>query len=397
MTRPFEGIRVIDMTHVLAGPFSTYQLGLLGAEVVKVETPEVGEMMRSAGADRALRDERMGTLFLNQNANKRSLTLNLKAEQGREVLKRLVANSDVLVENYRAGAMADLGLGYEDMTAINPRLIYCSMSGFGQEGPKGRHTAYDNIIQAASGVMDLTGTAAATPLKVGAPLIDYGTGTTAAFAMASALFQRERTGVGQQIDCSMLDTMVVFMGNHVVNYLYDGTLPKLTGNDDEHLASNSCYETADGLLMLGAYTAGQNRRMWVALDRPDLAEISDADTRAEKRDMLAAELGKILATRTAEAWEDFFNDLALPAARVATLPEGLAREQLKHRAVLHRFDDLPWAENSVTVPVAGFQYHHDGPRVTAPPPRLGADTDAILTDLAFEPDEIAAMHRDGVV
>jgi crotonobetainyl-CoA:carnitine CoA-transferase CaiB-like acyl-CoA transferase len=200
MTRPFEGIRIIDVTHVLAGPFAAYQLAVLGAEVIKVEHPDDPDQTRDSGTDRELNRRGMGTSYLTQNSNKRSITLDLKTEPGRDILKRLVQRADIMVENYRPGAFAALGLGYEVMSEINPRLIYCSISAFGQDGPRGNQTAYDHVIQATSGLMATTGTAEVNPIKFGSPAVDYATGTMGAFALASALFQRERTGRGQRID-----------------------------------------------------------------------------------------------------------------------------------------------------------------------------------------------------
>ena len=230
MTRPFEGIRIIDITHVLAGPFAAYQLAVLGAEVIKVEDPNDPDQTRGTGTDRELNRRRMGTGFLTQASNKRAITLNLKSEAGRGILKRLVAGADVMVENYRPGAFAALGLGYETMSALNPRLIYCSISAFGQDGPRGDQTAYDHVIQATSGLMATTGTEEVHPIKFGSPAVDYATGTMAAFALASALFQRERTGRGQRIDLAMLDVAMILMSSHLTGYLRNGTEPKPSGN-----------------------------------------------------------------------------------------------------------------------------------------------------------------------
>jgi len=219
MTRPFEGIRVIDVTHVLAGPFATYQLAVLGADVIKVEHPDEPDQSRGSGTDKALNRRNMGTSFLTQASNKRAITLDLKTQADRDILKRLVATADVFVENYRPGAFEALGLGYDALSAINPRLIYASFSAFGQHGPRGRQTAYDHVIQASSGIMAMTGTKDVHPVKFGAPAIDYATGMTGAFALASALFQRERTGRGQRIDMAMLDVAMILMSSHLTGYL----------------------------------------------------------------------------------------------------------------------------------------------------------------------------------
>src|SRR5256712_11769855 len=200
---PFEGIKIVDVTHVLAGPFAAYQLALLGADVIKVEHPRDYDQSRDSGSDRALNGQQMGTGYLTQGSNKRAITLNLKHEKGREILKRLVTSADVLVENWRSGAFPALGLGYNDLRPLNPRLIYCSMTAFGQEGPRGPQTAYDQLIQATSGMMATTGTPDVNPIKTGAPVIDYATGTMSAFAISAALFQRQRTGRGQHIRSSI--------------------------------------------------------------------------------------------------------------------------------------------------------------------------------------------------
>jgi crotonobetainyl-CoA:carnitine CoA-transferase CaiB-like acyl-CoA transferase len=394
--RPFEGVRVLDLTHVLAGPFCTYQLALLGADTIKIEEPGEGDVARQTGADRTLNRRLMGTGYLTQNANKRCLTLDLGDPRGRDVLKRLVAGADVLVENYRTGAMAARGLGYDDLRAVNPRLIYCSMTAFGQEGPKAEHNAYDCVIQAISGLMGTTGLPTTSPLKTGAPVIDYASGLSAAFAVSSALFQRERTGQGQRIDCAMLDTALMLMSSMVTGYLWSGVPPKRRGNDLEY-AGVSAYETKDGILMLGSFRKGQHRRLWQALGRPDLAELSSVADQEEHREQLAAALREIMVTRTAEEWERFLTGIQVPAARVRTLAEALDLDQIAHRGLLHRFEGVPAVEKPLTVPVAAFRFAHGGPRADTPPRQLGADTDLVLGELGLTPDEILALRRDRVV
>jgi crotonobetainyl-CoA:carnitine CoA-transferase CaiB-like acyl-CoA transferase len=269
MARPFEGIRVIDVTHVLAGPFATYQLAVLGADVIKVEHPDDPDQSRGGGTDKALNRAQLGTSFLAQGSNKRAITLDLKTEHDRDILKKLVATADVFVENYRPGALAALGLGYEALSAINPRLIYASFSAFGGTGPQRQRTAYDHVIQATSGIMAMTGTKDVNPVMFGAPAIDYATGTTGAFALSAALFQRERSGRGQRIDMAMLDVAMILMSSHLAGYLRNGTHPKPHGNRHAH-ATNGAYETKDGLLMVGASNLRQQRRLWTVLERPDL-------------------------------------------------------------------------------------------------------------------------------
>src|SRR6516162_548700 len=260
MTRPFEGIRVIDVTHVLAGPFATYQLAVLGADVIKVEHPDEPDQSRGGGTDRMLNRRNMGTSFLTQASNKRSITLDLKRDADRDILKKLVTTADAFVENYRPGAFEALGLGYEALSAINPRLIYASFSAFGQRGPRAEQTAYDHVIQATSGIMAMTGTEDVHPVKFGSPAIDYATGMTGAFALACALYQRERTGRGQRIDMAMLDVAMILMSSHLTGYLRNGVHPKPHGNHHPH-ATNGAFETKDGLVMLGASNLRQQRRV----------------------------------------------------------------------------------------------------------------------------------------
>src|SRR5579864_4711227 len=343
MTRPFEGIRIIDITHVLAGPFAAYQLAVLGAEVIKIEHPDDPDQSRTSGTDRTLNRSQMGTSFLTQASNKRSITLDLKDARGREVLQRLVAQADVLVENFRPGAFEALGLGYDAMAAINPRLVYCSISAFGQDGPRREQTAYDHVIQATSGLMAMTGTEEVHPIKFGAPAVDYATGTMAAFALASALFQRERTGRGQRIDLAMLDVAMILMSSHLTGYLWNGREPKPHGNK-QPFATNSAYEARDGLLMIGASNLGQQRRLWTVLERPDMAK-DDNEAREADRDREAALLADIIKTRTADEWERFFQARHVPAARVRSMAEALADPHLECRRIVHRHANAPGVDS----------------------------------------------------
>src|SRR6201995_3667922 len=317
MQRPFEGIRIIDITHVLAGPFAAYQLGLMGADVIKVEHPDDPDQSRDSGSDNDLNHANMGTGFLTQGSNKRAITLNLKTEEGREILKKLVATADVLVENYRPGAFEALGLGYEDLKKINPKLIYASFSAFGQGGPKRERTAYDHVIQSTSGIMAMTGTPEANPIKIGAPAIDYATGTMGAYALSAALFQRERTGQGQRVDMAMLDVAIILMASHVTGYLRNGKHPKPSGNQMPH-ATSMAYKTADGTLMIGASNLRQQKRLWTVLERPDLIKRTN-DERDVDHEREVQALTGIMANRTASEWEEFLQERHIPASRVRSM------------------------------------------------------------------------------
>src|SRR6187455_2323889 len=333
--RPFEGIRVIDVTHVLAGPFAAYQLAILGADVIKVEHPDDPDQSRGAGTDKELNRRNMGTAFLTQASNKRSITLDLKQARDRDILKKLVATADVFVENYRPGAFEALGLGYDALAKINPRLIYASFSAFGQTGPRGGQTAYDHVIQATSGIMAMTGTADVHPVKLGAPAIDYATGMTGAFALSAALYQRERTGKGQRIDMAMLDVAMILMSSHLTGYLRNGVHPKPSGNRHPH-ATNGAFATKDGtLVMLGASNVRQQKRLWVALGRPEMAKKTNDERDADHAREIT-ELEEIMLTRTADEWEEFLQARHVPAARVRTMGEAIADPQLASRGIIHR-------------------------------------------------------------
>jgi crotonobetainyl-CoA:carnitine CoA-transferase CaiB-like acyl-CoA transferase len=379
MTRPFEGIRVIDITHVLAGPFAAYQLAVLGADVIKVEHPDDPDQSRAAGTDKELNRRNMGTAFLTQGSNKRSITLDLKQEKDREILKKLVATADVFVENYRPGAFEALGLGYEALAAINPRLIYASFSAFGQHGPRGPQTAYDHVIQATSGIMAMTGTKEVNPIKFGSPAVDYATGMTGAFALSAALFQRERTGKGQRIDMAMLDVAMILMSSHLTGYLRNGVHPKPHGNRHPY-ATNGAFVSKDGLIMLGASNLRQQARLWKVLGRPDMVKKSN-DERDADHARETAVLEEIMLTRTADEWEEFLQANHVPAARVRTMGEALADPQLKSRGIIHRHEDGPCIEGGFGVPLAAFTFAHGGPQIDSAPPTLGQHNDEIFGEL----------------
>jgi crotonobetainyl-CoA:carnitine CoA-transferase CaiB-like acyl-CoA transferase len=394
--RPFEGIKVLDLTHVLAGPFATYQLALLGADVIKIEPPDDPDQTRSIGADKELNRINMGTFYLAQSSNKRSITLNIKAEQGRAILKRLAALADVMVENYRPGALKALGVGADEMMALNPRLIYASMSAYGQEGPRGIQTGYDMNIQASSGIMAMTGTETVAPLMLGPSAVDYASGTTGAFALASALFQRERTGKGQRIDLAMVDVAMILMGSHLSSYLRNGSLPKPRGNRHE-MATNGGYQTKDGYLVLGASNLRQAKRLWMALGRPEFIKPTMQERR-DNREPEAKALAEILMTRTAAEWEEFFQANHVPAARVRTLAEAVADPQTSTRNVVHRTESAPGIAGKFGVPVAAFKFvRGGGPQVDTPPPQMGQDTDAVLGGLGYSKTEIADLRAAGVI
>ncbi|MBX3540874.1 MAG: CoA transferase [Chelatococcus sp.] len=387
MTRAFAGIRVIDLTHVLAGPFATYQLAVLGADVIKIEHPERPDQVRETGTDPALGQVLMGTNYLSQGSNKRSLTLDLTQPAGREVLARLLATADVLVENYRAGALEALGFGYEAAIALKPDLVYCSITGFGQTGPKRAYTAYDGIVQASSGLMSVTGTPEVTPLKVGAPVIDYAAGTTAALAISAALHARARTGEPQFVDVSMQDVALMLMSSNITGLSASGQMLSTPRGNDFVTAEGSCYRTRDGMIMIAALNRRQQERLWGAVGRPDLGPTPEDATQtaspacdAERRKVLA----ETFAGAGAQEWEQRLNAAGVPAARVGTVAEALASEQVATRPSLtHVHPNLFGDDRDITVPVAGFGFARGGPSIDNAPPAMGADSLSILEELGY--------------
>ena len=395
--RPFEGIKIIDVTHVLAGPFAAYQLALLGADVIKVEDPNECDQSREGGTDHALAEQKMGLQFATQASNKRAITVNLKTKKGQEIIKRMVKDADIFVENYRAGAFAKLGLGYKELSAINPKLIYCSMTAFGQEGPRGHMTAYDHAIQSTSGMMRTTGTPEVNPIKVGSPVIDYAVGTMNAFALSAALFQRERTGKGQYIDSAMMDVAMMLMGSHLTNYLYTGKEPTPKGNRMEH-ASSQGYMASDSLIMIAASNKGQHERLFNALGRPDIAKQSSHKERREHYAEQTKIVEDIIATKPAQEWEDFLQSKHVPATRTRKISESIKDPQLQTRNLLHTHKNAPgYGGKDLTVPVMAFKFAHGGPEVTSPPPGFGQHNDEVLGQLGYSADDIKVMRSEGVI
>ncbi len=400
MSKALDGIRVLDLTNVLAGPLCAYQLALLGAEVIKVETPRSGDLARQLGNDAGLNASLMGASFLAQNGGKRSVTVDLKTVQGKEVLRRLVARADVLIENFRPGVMARLSLSHEDLRAINPSLVYCAISGFGQQGPLSAAPAYDQIIQGLSGMMSITGDATSAPLRAGYPVADTISGITGAFAIAAALVRRQRTGEGGFIDVSMLDSALVTMGWVVSNYLIAGTEPEPHGNSNFTAAPSGTFRTGEGLINIAANKQEQFEALAGVIGREALISdprFAEREGRKKNRAALTAEIEAALAARPAIEWEQLLSAIDVPAGRVASVPDALASPQIAARGLLQTFADAPGVGRDVTVARAGFKLSGGDPVAAMPPPRLGQHTQAILAELGYTAGEIEELRKAGAV
>jgi len=395
MPKALEGIRVLDLTHVLAGPFAGYQLAVMGAEVIKIEAPDEPDQARFQGSDHGLNDEGMGTAFLAQAANKQSLTLNLKTEAGREVLRELVMTADVLIENYRPGALDALGLGYAELSALKPELVYCSISAFGSTGPKRELTAYDGVIQAYSGMMAMTGEAGSDPVKCGAPVVDYATGTTAAAAILAALFYRKNSGRGQFVEVAMSDVALILCSSHVTGYLWNGSHPEQKGNRYP-FATIGCYHAEDAPLVISASNLRQQKRLWEALGRGDLVKANNR----ERLRGYAAEfeaLEAIIATRTAAHWEQALRAAGVPVSRVQRMESMLEDEHVNSRGVLHRFSNEPGPLKGLIVPTAAFRLSACEVGVGALPQAAGAQNESILGGLGYSDGDLRRFKSEGVI
>lgn len=394
-----SGIRVLDLTNVLAGPFCCHQLAHLGADVIKVEMPGRGDLARQLGADPELNENLMGVSFLAQNAGKRSITLNLKDKRGREIFKRLVATADVVVENFRPGVMDRLGIGWGVLRERKPDLVYCAISGFGQDGPMRDLPAYDQIIQGVSGVMSITGDSDTAPYRVGYPICDTIGGMTAAFAICAALQGRARNG-GSFIDVSMLEATLATMGWVVSNWLIAGVEPRPQGNENVTSAPSGTFRAADGPLNIAANKQEQWEALCDLLERPDLLNHPDYRTREDrKRNRLAlrADLEQTLRTRPAGKWAGDLNRVGVPAGAVLSVPDILAHPQIRDRGMIATFDAVPGAGRDIQVVRTGVKMNGAPPAVGNPPARLGEHNYEIYRELGLSDKEIGQLEADSVV
>ncbi|MBH69249.1 MAG: CoA transferase [Rhodospirillaceae bacterium] len=382
MFQPLKDIRIIDLTQVLAGPYATYQLALLGADVIKVEPPTTGDWTREGTSPKGLENQNMGTAYLTQNANKKSITLDLKNEADIQTLHDLIKTADIFVENFRPGTAKRLGLSYKDIKKINSNIIYCSISAYGQDGPIGNRPAYDHIVQGMCGIMRTTGTAITEPNKVGAPYIDYATGLNGAFAIVSALLEVKRTGKGIQLDVAMLDTSILLMSSLVTNHLNNGWKPVASGNEAwSQSPSSGTFETKAGMLLIAANNERQFKNLCTALELQDLLEDVRFKT-LEKRNNNKNELRRLIEQRvimeTADYWENKLNSHAVPSTRVRSLDEVLSEPQIKKRKITGKLK-VPGATKEIHMPALGFKANGQAITPRSPPPRLGEHNSNVLT------------------
>ena len=399
MPQAFEGIRIIDFTQVLAGPFAVMQLGLLGAEVIKIEHPIGGDQTRGLMTNRE--NQGMSPSFLATNPNKKGLTLNLKSAEAVEIAKALVKSADVVVENFKAGTMDKLGLGYEVLKEIKNDLIYCSISGYGQVGPKAGEAAYDGAIQAASGMMSQNGHPETGPTRTAYMPVDMATALNAAFTISAALFRRSETGLGQRIDVSMMDTAIVLQAAQYSNFLNQGDLLGLLGNTSPtRQPTANVFAASDGLIQVIALRQPQVKKLFDAIGASEqlkLDKFATPDARVKHSKEVAELVGTALKLKSKKYWLNILAPLGVPVSEIRGLPEVIQDPQLEHREVFESFPSPTEDNSEITIVKAGYMLDEDGPKISSLPPLLGQHTDNILTSMGYNEANIADLKQRGIV
>jgi len=397
VTRPFEGIKILDFTQVLAGPYASYQLALLGAEIIKVERRE-GEDMRRTPLSREWAERGLAPGWQAINGNKKSLTLDLARPEAIAIVKKLAVEADVVMENFRPGVMDKLGIGYAVLSEINPKLIYCAISGFGQTGPERASPGYDGKIQALSGIMAITGHEETGPTRAGFAVCDVLTGSTAAFGVSSALFQRSRTGKGQLVDVSMLEATLAFLAGQVADYSVAGHRQKLSGNQAvSRKPTANLFKAGEGYLLLAVNNEKQYIALMTALGRDGTfgdPRFADWFSRQENEPALRAIIEGALAARSARDWEKILEAAGAPCASIWAIEEVIDHPQIAARGALQEID-TPYGR--LRFAGSGFRLAHGGGRLDTMAPALGAHTDEVLGALGFDASAIADLRAREVI
>jgi len=406
MPQPLSHIRVLDLTRVLAGPWAAQNLADLGAEVIKIERPGTGDDTRSWGPpwrrDSEGNEMRDSAYFLSVNRGKKSVTLDISRPEGQRIARSLAAKSDVLIENYKVGALARYGLGYEEIRAINPGIIYCSVTGYGQNGPLASRPGYDFVFQGMGGLMSITGERddqpGGGPMKVSIAVTDVLAGMYASLAITAALTHRQSSGVGQHIDTALLDTIVAFGANQILSYWYSGNVPARVGNAHPNIVPYEAFPTLDGHIILAIGNDGQYATFCKVVGRPDLA--TDPRFRANpdrvmNRAILVPIVREIMATRTKQQWIETLEAAGVPCGPINNYAEVFENEQVRHRGLRV---DIPHPIGPVPTVASPMRFSETPVEYKLPPPRLGEHTRNVLSDvLGMNDQELDALSAQGVI
>ncbi len=401
MTRAFDGVRVVDFTQVLSGPVATGNLAQLGADIIKIELQGTGDQTRNLMAEGEWALAGLGPVFMGFNCGKRSIALDLKNDEAKKVVYRMIESADVVAENFKPGVMERLGFGYEDVKAIKPDIVYCSISGFGQNGPASSAGAYDGAIQAVSGLMSLTGTPEAGPIRIAFPVADMTTGLTASFAIATALYRRLATGKGQHLDVAMTDSVMSLISFAINRYLLNGSVPELLGNRSATMQTTTdVYETADGFINISVFADYMIPALCRGLGHPEWAEeerFKTEQARIDNRLEIFDELKALIITKPTAHWQETLRAEGVPMAPVLTVPEAIEQEQVGHRNILMTLPAPKGMEGEITIPGLGFMASEGTPTMERPPPLLGQHTEEILSEFGYGAAEITALRDCGAI
>lgn len=394
MNGPLEGIRVLDLSRHLAGPFAAMTLGDLGADVIKVETPGSGDDTRRFPPYW----NGVSTYYLSTNRNKRGITLNLKTPEGQEIARKLAARSDILIENFRPGTMERFGLGYEQLKEINPRLIYAAVSAFGSDGPDKDKAGVDLLMQAATGLMSITGEAGRPPVRAGTSLIDLTAGANAVQGVLAALYFRERSGQGQRVEVSLLGAGVSWLTYHATAYFATGQVPERLGSYHNAVAPYGAYPTSDGFLVVAVATDALWRRFCAALGLDDIVDdprFASNPDRLAHRDELDAILNPVLTGKTADEWTEILTSAGVACGPVNTLDKVLSMPQVLHDELVVEIPrhDIP------DFKMAGLAIKLKGTpgTIRMPPPDLGEHNEEVLGELGYTVADIRRLRESEVI
>jgi crotonobetainyl-CoA:carnitine CoA-transferase CaiB-like acyl-CoA transferase len=395
--KPLEGLKIVDFSHMLSGPTCTGMFALLGADVTKIERPKTGDGFRNYTEHAG--PPGLSLPFCAANAGKKSITLDFTKPEAKEIIRRLVKDADIVVENFRPGVPAKLGVDWDSLRQINPKLVYCSITGFGHSGVLQNWGALDQVVQAMSGLLWMNGEPDDGPVKVGFPVLDTFTGYMSVIAILAALRRRDITGKGEFIDVAMLDCALKMMGGPVASHLYTGELPKRTGNRGYRMvATADLYKTADGYIVLGANLQLQFEKFCRAMGRPDMVtdpRFIDHEARSANNALLRDTIIEMMRDRSAAEVEALLAEAEVPVAMVRNLAEITSHPQFDDRTLFAKAR-MPGREEPITLLSAGFQLEGDPLEVGAIP-TLGEHTDSVLATLGYDDAAIAALHADGVV